>query len=194
LNGVLVLRGVYRRGQERTVTLRPGCRSFLEWIRKRIVLSLWSSVSDRNIEPVLKVVLHSASFTRNDITILTQSACSQSAYRDPKNPEKPIFLKNLDVYANIVKLQNNEDVLLVDNSPMKNLLNDSYSAVHPPSWHGEEEDNFLDVNLKPWLEGLFRSNVAVTKYVRCNPLPSGAYPEDKLDRLAFNVLKAAYHD
>jgi hypothetical protein len=29
LNGVLVLRGIYRRGQERAVTLRPGCKSFL---------------------------------------------------------------------------------------------------------------------------------------------------------------------
>jgi hypothetical protein len=158
------------------------------------VLSLWSSVNDRKIEPVLKVVLHGASFTRNDITILTQNACSQSAYRDPENLEKPIFLKNLDVYANIVKLQNTEDVLLVDDSPMKNLLNDSYNAVHLPSWHGEEEDSFLDVNLKPWLQGLFRSNVAITEYVRCNPLPGGSYPEDKLGRLAFNVLKAAYYD
>jgi hypothetical protein len=93
-----------------------------------------------------------------------------------------------------MKLQNTEDVLLVDDSPIKNLLNDSYSAVHPPSWHGEEEDTFLDVNLKPWFQGLFRSNVVVIEYVRCNPLPGGAYPKDKLGRLAFNVLKAAYHD
>jgi hypothetical protein len=104
LNGILVLRGVYRRGQERTVTLRLGCRSFLEWIRKREMLSLWNSVNDKNIEAVLKVVLDGVSFTRNDIIVLTQSACSQSTYKDPKNPKKPIFLKKLDVYANIVKL------------------------------------------------------------------------------------------
>jgi hypothetical protein len=129
------------------------------------VLSLWSSVNDRNIEPILKAGLHSASFTRNDITVLIQSACSQSAYKDPKNHEKPIFLKNLDVYANIMKLQNTKDVLLVEDSSLKNLLSDSYSAIHPPSWHGKEEDSFLDVNLKPWLQGLFRSNVAVIEYV-----------------------------
>ena len=143
---------------------------------------------------VLKVVFHTASFTRNDITILTQSACSQLAYRDPKNPEKPIFLKNLDVYANIMKLQNIEDVLLVNDSSIKNLLNDSYSTIHPPSWHGKEENSFLDVNLKPWLQGLFWSNIAVIEYVQCNPLSSGAYPKEKLGRLAFNVLKATYHD
>jgi hypothetical protein len=104
LNGILVLRGVYHRGQERAIIFRLGCRSFLEWIWKRAVLSLWSSVNDRNIEAVLKVVLDGASFTRNDITILIQSV---------------------------------DDVLLVDNTPMKNLFNDSYSAVHPPSWYGE---------------------------------------------------------
>lgn len=97
----------------------------------------------------MKVVLDGVSFTRNDIIVLTQSACTQSTYRDLENPKKPIFLKKLDVYVNIVKLQNTDDVLLVDDTPMKNFFNDSYSVVHLLSWHGEAEDSFLDINLKP---------------------------------------------
>ena len=36
---------------------------------------------------------------------------------DASNPEKPIFLKNLKVYAKMLGLETVEDVLLVDDGP-----------------------------------------------------------------------------
>ena len=50
---------------------------------------------------------------------------------DVLNPEKPIFLKNLKVYAKMLGLEIVKDVLLVDDGPQKNLLNDVHSAIHP---------------------------------------------------------------
>ena len=50
---------------------------------------------------------------------------------DASNPEKPVFLKNLEVYAKMLGLETTEDVLLVDNGPQKNLLNDVHSAIQP---------------------------------------------------------------
>ena len=52
---------------------------------------------------------------------------------DASNPEKPVFLKNLKVYAKFLGLETVEDVLLVDDGPEKNLINDVHSAVHPPN-------------------------------------------------------------
>ena len=62
---------------------------------------------------------------------------------DVSNPEKPIFLKNLKVYAKLLGLETVEDVLLVDDGLEKNLLNDVHSDVHPPTWSGNDEDRFI---------------------------------------------------
>ena len=55
-----------------------------------------------------------------------------SLYVDALNPEKPVFLKNLKVYAKLLGLETVKDVLLVDDGPQKNFLNNVHSTVHPP--------------------------------------------------------------
>ena len=57
LNGVLVHRGEYIAGRERSVHLRPGCTAFLDWLSSRAMLSFWSNIADRNIHRVVDVVL-----------------------------------------------------------------------------------------------------------------------------------------
>ena len=63
--------------------------------------------------------------------VLSQRHCTLTSYVDVSNPEKPVFLKNLEVYAKMLGLETIEDVLLVDDGPQKNLLNDVHSAIHP---------------------------------------------------------------
>ena len=63
--------------------------------------------------------------------VLSQRHCTLTSYVDASNSEKPIFLKNLEVYAKMLGLETVEDVLLVEDGPQKNLLNDVHSAVHP---------------------------------------------------------------
>ena len=41
-----------------------------------------------------------------------------------------IFLKNFNVFAKLLGLETVEDVLQVDDSPQKNLLNNVHSVVH----------------------------------------------------------------
>ena len=156
LNGVLVHRGGYIAGRERSVHLRPGCTAFLDWLSFRAVLSFWSSIADRNIHRVVDAVLQFTSLNREDVQVLSQCHCTLTSYVDASNPEKPIFLKNLEVYAKMLGLETVEDVLLVDDGPQKNLLNDVHSAIHPPTWSGDDEDRFITAQLQPWLEGLFR--------------------------------------
>ena len=82
--------------------------------------------------------------------------------------------KNLHkVYAKLLGLETIEDVLLVDDGLEKNLFNNVHSALHPPTWSGDDEDRFITMQLQLWLEDLFRSSVVVTDYVKWVPLLSG---------------------
>ena len=133
LNGVLIHRGVYVAGKERSIHLRPGCIAFLDWLSSRAVLSFWSSIADKNIHRVVDAVLQFISLKREDVQVLIQRHCTLSSYVDASNLEKPVFLKNLKVFAKLLGLETVEDVLLVDDGSQKNLLNDVHSTIHPPT-------------------------------------------------------------
>ena len=68
---------------------------------------------------------------------------------DVSNLEKPVFFKNLKIYAKLLGLETIEDVLLVDNGSEKNLLNDIHSAIHAPTRSGDDEDRFITMQLQP---------------------------------------------
>ena len=121
--------------------------------------------------------------------ILSQRHCTLTSYVDTSYPEKPVFLKNLEVYAKMLGFETVEDVLLVDDGPQKNLLNDVHSGVHPPTWSGDDEDRFITAQLQPWLEDLFRSSVPVTEYVKRVPLPGGQLPIYRKSELAIKILR-----
>ena len=189
LNGVLVHRGGYIAGRERSVHLRPGCTAFLDWLSSRAVLSFWSSIADRNIRRVVDDVLQFTSLNREDVQVLSQRHCTLTSYVDVSNPKKPVFLKNLEVYAKMLGLETVEDVLLMDDGPQKNLLNNVQSAIHPPTWSADDDDKFITAQLQPWLEGLFRSSVPVTEYVKRVPLPGGQLPIYRKSELAIKILR-----
>ena len=67
LNGVLVHRGGYIASRERSVHLRPSCTAFLDWLSSRVVLSFWSSITDRNIHRVVDAILQFTSLKREDV-------------------------------------------------------------------------------------------------------------------------------
>ena len=160
----------------------------MDWLSSQAVLSIWSSIADRNIHQVVDAILHSTSLKQKNVQVLSQRDCTHSSYMDASNLEKLVFLKNLNVFAKLLGLETVEDVLLVDNSPQKNLLNDVHSVVHPSTWTGDDEDRFITIQLQLWLEGLFRSSEVVTEYVKRVPLPGGQLPEDQKSNLAIKIL------
>ena len=189
LNGVLVHREGYIAGRERSIYLRPSCTAFLDWLSSRAVLSFWSSIADQNIRRVVDVVLQFTSLNREDVQVLSQRHCTLTSYVDASNPEKPVFLKNLEVYAKMLGLETVKDVLLVDDGPQKNLLNDVHSAIHPPTWSGDDDNRFITAQLQPWLEGLFRSSVPITEYVKRVLLLGGQLPIYQKSELAIKILR-----
>jgi hypothetical protein len=146
-------------------------------------------MTEKNMWPLLGKVLSSTTFGPTRVTFISQFSCTPSSFRDPDEPNKPIFLKDLTTLVEMGEVKSVQDVLLVDDSPVKNLLNDVNSAVHPTTWSGQVGDNFLPATLRPWLDGLFLSNEAVPDYVKANPLLGCQNPVDRLDSLGINILK-----
>jgi hypothetical protein len=191
LNGVLVHRGNFVKGKQRPIMIRPGCQEFLNWLSNHAMVAFWTSIAARNIPQTLPVVLQGTSFKLPDVQVLSQNNCTRSSYVESSKPDKPFFLKDLRVFAKLLVLESVEEVLLVDDSPQKNLLNDPHNAVHPPTWSGDDNDRFLTMTLKPWLEGLFKSGEVVTDYVKRVPLPFGQLPMDRSSDLALKILRGA---
>jgi hypothetical protein len=117
--------------------------------------------------------------------------CRSSTYRAPTAPNKPFFLKELASFARFAGLTSLDNILLIDDSPSKNLLNDEHSAIFPKAFRGELDDTYLHVHLMPWLDGLFKSNAAVPDYVRKNPLFGGQSPLTPLSREGYLILQGA---
>ena len=137
----------------------------------------------------MDAILWGTSLKQKDVQVLSQRDCTLSSYVDASNPEKPIFLKNLKVFAKLLGLETIEDVLLVDDGPKKNLLNDVHSAVHPPIWSGDDEDRFITMQLQLWLESLFRSSEVVTDYIKWFLLPDDQLLKDQKSNLAIKILR-----
>jgi len=107
---------------------------------------------------------------------------------------KPYFLKDLKYFASGKEMLSVEDVLLVDDSPVNNLLNNSHNAIHSQSWSGDMQDQFLFMVLVPWLYSLFESNKAITIYMKANLIPSGQCPMDPLSSDSYTILKDTIWD
>ena len=92
------------------------------------------------------------------------------------------------MFAKLLGLETVEDVLLVNDSPLKNppmiVLNNVHSVVHPPTWSGDDEDRFITMQLQPWLEDLFRSSETIIDYVKF-----GQLLEDRKSDLAIKILR-----
>ena len=141
------------------------------------------------MDKMLNTLFGDTLFGPRDVTCLTQATCTKSTYRASSALDKPIFLKDLSAYARIAGLSCIEDVLLIDDSLVKNLNNSPHNTIFPRSWCGDQHDIFLDVHLLPWLQRLFKSNEVVLMFVKNNPLFSDQSPMDALSREAFNILK-----
>ena len=92
--------------------------------------------------------------------------CTCSSYVNSSNLYKLFILKNLSEVAKLLRLEIVEDVLLVDDSPQKNLFKDVHSVVHPSMWFGDDGDKFITMHLRPWLEGLFRSSEVKVIFIK----------------------------
>ena len=73
--------------------------------------------------------------------------CGESTCKDPQYPTRPTLLKFLSLLLNrSTQLQDGgatqENTLLIDDTPYKNVLNNPYTAIHPSTYTKFTERKF----------------------------------------------------
>jgi hypothetical protein len=105
------------------------------------------------------------------------------------NPDKKYMLKDLSRVAEKEGHINTSYILFIDDSLEKNLLNSRYNGIHPRTWSGDIEDEFLSFALKPWLQLLFLSRLKVSNFVKAKPMFGCQSPINPRSVLALVIIR-----
>jgi len=161
--------------------LRPGLRDFMLFcLQSGFRVVFWSSVKETNLEPRFQALISNVPELGEDCKRFGQNWCDECVYRDPADPSRQFWLKRL---ARLVGHRRGllddgateENSLLVDDTPYKNIKNNPFNAVHPPTCTLYSEKSlkngrkpFLIEVLRPFLQGLKDSNLPVPAYCEAN--------------------------
>lgn len=148
----------------KAVYVRPNCLNFLAELGKIARISVWSSMKSSNIQGVVNYL-----FPKEMLPglVLGQDSCTTIRFRDSSGrlttfmvpgTHKELFLKNLDtLFSGYKGIFNSENTIIVDDSPLKHIMNDSKNVLLPNSWSNDgngNRDTFLLRTLLPWFQRL----------------------------------------
>ena len=141
------------------VYCRPCVREFLRLLSNFAAhIVIWSSMKRTTVEQVARYLFHDLP---PPFAVLGQNHCSSIEIADGQfvlsfNENKLIFLKIIpEQLFNCAAASwpfNNDNTILVDDSPEKSVCNESGNAIFLESWNRHEpNNNFLVDTLAPWL-------------------------------------------
>ena len=105
----------------------------------------------KNVKPILEKVL-GAEFVKTNIEFtFDQSQVVTLPGVSSGSGTKPVFLKPMSNVLRKHPKYTLENILLVDDSPYKSSMNPFFSSLYPPSFIGDENDDFLRRQLLPYL-------------------------------------------
>nr|PNR49410.1 hypothetical protein PHYPA_011306 [Physcomitrium patens] len=148
----------------KAVYVRPNCLNFLAELGKIGRISVWSSMKSSNIQGFVNYL-----FPKEMLPglILGQDSCTKIWFQDSSGrlttfmvpgTHKELFLKNLDtLFSGYKGIFNSENTIIVDDSPLKHIMNDSKNVLLPNSWSNNgngNRDTFLLRTLLPWFQRL----------------------------------------
>nr|PNR63283.1 hypothetical protein PHYPA_001708 [Physcomitrium patens] len=148
----------------KAVYVRPNCLNFLAELGKIARISVWSSMKSSNIQGVVNYLFPQEMLSG---LVLGQDSCTTIWFRDSSGrlttfmvpgTHKELFLKNLDtLFFDYKGIFNSENTIIVDDSPLKHIMNDSKNVLLPNSWSNDgngNRDTFLLRTLLPWFQRL----------------------------------------
>jgi hypothetical protein len=106
----------------------------MDWLFGNANVIVWSCTVKKNVYAMLDEVLKGASFKTSDIQVLSQVDTTMSKHVRESNPDKKYMLKELSRVAEKEGHTDISYILLIDDSPEKNLLNSRYNSIHPRTW------------------------------------------------------------
>jgi hypothetical protein len=179
----------------KAVYVCPRLKEFLEKLSEFADITVWSSMMQSTTKQVVDYLFHRNVYL---VVVYSQESCESIQVKkgvDLKYPksEKSIFLKTLNTrfFLDYGCRYTNDNTILIDDSPEKSILNDTWNAIFLKSWkhilRNASVDEYLTRELGPWLEKLHREgNGKVPKYVNGNRL--GVQPLAKDDCLFYYVM------
>jgi hypothetical protein len=175
-------------GSKGHINWRLGMLDFLYFCIHYFFVVFWSSCGNKKMLRYMDEIQKRASLNIPSHNILWQEHCYQAKGVDDVNPQKPVLKKPLGRLFERFPHVTVENMLLIDDSPMKNALNYPDQAIHLPPYVDDNTGiGFSLEELEEWLGGLRDSHKPVQEYVSRNrpPLYSRLVYEDgaKIARL-----------
>eukprot|EP01050_Picozoa_sp_SAG11_P003056 SAG11_NODE_165_length_13834_cov_72.998544_3_plen_412_part_00 len=136
-------------------------------------------MKERNLLPMLNHVLHGVGGVRKLAFVWGQEQCTDTGQMAKDNPNKPIFLKDLQrVFAapEHTQLYTSRNTLLIDDDEYKTSKNAPNSHIVPQRYDGRAEKVDEGLGRKgalwSWLEQLALTAEPLPQWVGKHPLPS----------------------
>ena len=163
--------------KQSTCRPRPGLKPFLDFcIQAGFEIVFWSCVAERNLDSCFQMIREYAPGINENCLRFAQEMCDECEYKDPKNPSRRYFLKRLarlvdSPHGLLGKGATIDNCLLIDDTSYKNILNNPYLAVYPPTCTTNSEKKlkpgelpYLERVLIPFLQELLLSGLTVPKF------------------------------
>jgi hypothetical protein len=166
---------------KKVVRVRPGLRCFLREVLGLAHVIIWSSMLMDNTKAVVSFLFRELAMP---CLLLGQEHCDDLYDRSGKIVPKvgggpgPQFLKVLrkNLWVGVPMLEGvpqgywptPENTLLIDDSPAKSVLNPPGNCIFPNPWEGDRNDNFLELELGPYIRRLAHHSGSVPDFVLSN--------------------------
>jgi hypothetical protein len=146
----------------KAVYVRPHCLEFLRELSLVAYVSVWSSMATSTTKLICDYLFKGL---QPPLHILGQDSCDVIKCRGSrgklsnlkvKGTNKDLFLKPLDkVFETPNSKFNSSNIIIVDDSREKHVLNEPENVVLPMSWSQDHaSDRFLVDELLPWIQRL----------------------------------------
>jgi len=133
LNGVLVAthfnKSRYGEPASQTVVFKLRLKEFSERCVAQFHVYIWFATQRHNIYNYLDQIWHETQILIEPSRVFNQTFCMQNSHFLPNKLEKPIFHKNLDVFFSMFPYTRTSNMLLINDTPYKNMFNNPYNAI-----------------------------------------------------------------
>ena len=167
---------------QKLVWVRPGCADFLAQLSSFATITIWSSMMEGTTRSICDYLFGPIEPIK-PIRILGQEDCDRVPirkegrrifYMKEVGTQKDVFLKTLSnqLFDRYDGFYTPENTIIIDDSPIKHLLNLKENVLLLPSWspkHGAAGDDvLLKERLLPYLLGLHRYPEGLAEYRSCH--------------------------
>ena len=193
---------------KKLVWVRPGCKDFLSRLAGFATITVWSSMMATTTKEICGFFFGSIKPIK-PFQILGQEDCDRVPLRNVgdrtffmKEPgtQKDIFLKTLSahLFSNYDGIYTEANTLVINNSPIKHMLNLPDNVLLLPSWshkvNGAVEDSGLLGEILPYLLGLHKFRGSLKKYRSSHLFGRPMFYDDQATCAIYSEIRKAIPD